>query len=312
MITLMAELLTKSCDVHHRVVLVDEPENSLHPDAQHLLREFLFALTATKRTQVIYATHSPSMINPLRPEQLRLLRRVLVQGKPTSSCSRQPTDSNFLELRTSLGISAADSLLFAPVTVVIEGDTEFKCLAFLIKKLSDSKIPGFEDAARLSLSHFLDGMGDNYEYLCRLAKSQGTRVVLLLDGDKRKVVEQLKLKQTHPDVPVILLPDRDEFESLVPLDTYLDALAEAVGQNGKRKELRQQWEEWLAADKTRSRMVLSKRIWHWVEEKFEDCRATKPSVMRRAVELTPPAQISAQPLLDLLAAIRNHLSDTSF
>lgn len=246
MITLLAELLTSSFNAHHRILLLDEPENSLHADSQHLLREFLFELTATKKAQVIYATHSPCMINPMRPEQIRLFRRATVDGKPTSSIHRQATDSNFLALRTSLGISASDSLLFAPVTVVIEGDTEFKCLAPLIKILADAKVQGFDDAAKLlSLSHFLDGMGDSYEFFCRLAKSQGTLVVLFLDGDKRKMVEQQKVAETHPDVPIIFMPGREDFEQLIPAELYFDALAEKLGQTGKGKNLEEQWQTWV-------------------------------------------------------------------
>ena len=313
MVTLLAELLTTSHSSHHRIVLLDEPENSLHPDAQHLLREFLFDLTATKKTQVIYATHSPCMINPMRPEQVRLLRRTILEGKPTSSNVKQATDSNFLQLRTSLGISASDSLLFAPVTVVIEGDTEFKSLAPLIKKLTDAKAQGFEDSAKLlSLSHFLDGMGDNYEFLCRLAKSQGTRVILFLDGDKRKAVEQHKVAEKHPDVPIVFLPSRDEFEQLVPVDLYFEALAEELGQIGNGKLLKDQWQVWLAADEKRSRKAFSKQVWHWIDDTFDDYTTTKPAVMRKAVELTKAELVNAEPLRNLLAEIRKHLSNTSF
>lgn len=249
----------------------------------------------------------------MRPEQVRLLRREVSEGKPTTSIVRQPTDSNFLALRTSLGISASDSLLFAPVTVVIEGDTEFKCLAPLINKLAASKIKGFEDSAKLlSLSHFLDGMGDNYEFLCRLAKSQGTRVVLFLDGDKRKMVEQQKVAETHPDVPIILLPNRDEFEQLIPLDLYFDALADELDQRGKGNELKEKWQTWLTADAKRSRKVFSKQIGEWLDDAFEDCRVTKPSLMRRAVAIANPERINAEPLRELLSAIRRQLSDTSF
>lgn len=313
MVTLLAELATTSDTRHHRILLLDEPENSLHPDAQHLLREFLFDLTATGKTQVIYATHSPCMINPMRPEQVRLLQRVRIEEKPTSSIQPRATDTNFLVLRTSLGINAADSLLFAPVTVVIEGDTEFKCLAPIIKKLTDANVQGFDDAAKLlSLSHFLDGMGDNYEFLCRLAKSQGTRVVLFLDGDKRKNVEQQKVRETHPDVPIILLRDREEFEQLVPVELYFNALAEELGQPGTGKELIEKWQAWLKADQKRSRMVFSKQVWHWIDDSFENDGMTKPAVMRKAVELAKAEEINAEPLKNLLAAIRNHLSNTSF
>ena len=52
MVTLLAELLTRSVNAGHRIIIIDEPETSLHADAQHLLREFLFGLTTAGNTQV--------------------------------------------------------------------------------------------------------------------------------------------------------------------------------------------------------------------------------------------------------------------
>jgi len=143
MVTLLAELLTHETAAHHRIVLLDEPENSLHADAQHLLREFLFRLTEQGTTQVIYATHSSSMVNPLRSEQIRLLCRETRNGKATSQVSKGACDRNFFGLRSSLGMTAADSLLFAPVTIIIEGKTEFACLPFLFEKLEAAALAGF-------------------------------------------------------------------------------------------------------------------------------------------------------------------------
>jgi ABC-type transport system involved in cytochrome c biogenesis ATPase subunit len=313
MVTLIAQLLTATPKGNHRIFLFDEPETSLHADAQHLLREFLFDLTSRGDAQVIYATHSSCMINPMRPEQIRLLQRVTLNGKPTSSIQPQPTDSNFLALRTSLGISPSDSLLFAPVTVVIEGDTEFKCLAPLIRKLMSANLAGFGRAAKiLSLTHFLDGMGDSYEYLCRLAKSQGTRVVLFLDGDKRSRLEQQKIASIHPDVILIVLPGREEFEQLVQIDVYFEALAAELGSPKKGQELKQQWQSWLAADENRSRRVFSKQVWNWVDDAYPVATVTKPAVMRTAVEMAKPEEINAEPIRQLLDAIEAHLANTSF
>ncbi|HZL42482.1 MAG TPA: hypothetical protein VFD66_04305, partial [Verrucomicrobiae bacterium] len=192
-------------------------------------------------------------------------------------------------------------------------DTEFKCLAPIIRKLAESKVDGFEDAAKLmSLTHFLDGMGDSYEFLCRLASSHGTRVVLFLDGDKRQRVKQQKLDEICPEVSVILLPNRDEFEQLVPVRVYFDALAHELGETGTGEELLVKWRLWLTADEKRSRLVFTKQVWHWVDETFEDYTATKPSVMRKAVELAVVEQINVVPLRMLLVAIRTHLINTSF
>ncbi|MBN9516928.1 AAA family ATPase, partial [bacterium] len=54
------------------MVLFDEPELSLHADSQHLLRRVLEGLGEKPNVQVVYSTHSPSMINVARPHAIRL------------------------------------------------------------------------------------------------------------------------------------------------------------------------------------------------------------------------------------------------
>jgi predicted ATP-dependent endonuclease of OLD family len=313
MISLLAELLTKRTN-NHRIILLDEPENSLHADAQHLLREMLFNLTEDGKTQVIYATHSPCMINPMRPEQIRLLRREKTKdGKATTVLENNSSDKNFFGLRSSLGVSASDSLLFAPVTVIIEGKTEFACIAHLIEKLAKAGTPGFEKAKKLiSLAHFLDGEGDGYEYLCRLAKSHGTKVILFLDGDKRHRVEQSQISQRHPDVKIILLPGREEFEQLVPEEVYFQALGVVTQKFQNFTTALEEWKKWVDRDVVNQRKAFSKQVSEWIEESFEDVQVCKPVIMRKAIELAKPEEIKAEPLQRMLADIEALLSDTSF
>ena len=64
--------------------------------------------------QVIYATHSPSMINSMKPHSLRLLRRTQLDGKATAVVSNRPIGDDFLPVRASLGLTPSDSLLYAP------------------------------------------------------------------------------------------------------------------------------------------------------------------------------------------------------
>ena len=66
------------------LMTIDEPENSLHANSQHGLRMYLEALAEASNIQVIYATHSPSMINPIRCEAIRLLQRKTENGRATS------------------------------------------------------------------------------------------------------------------------------------------------------------------------------------------------------------------------------------
>ena len=56
----------------HSLILLDEPEVSLHPAAQKKLREFLLKQIITKKHQVIMATHSPIFVEGLPKEAVKL------------------------------------------------------------------------------------------------------------------------------------------------------------------------------------------------------------------------------------------------
>lgn len=57
----------------HRLVLIEEPENGLHParikEVMNVLKE------VSKTSQVVIATHSPLVINELEPEQVSIITR---------------------------------------------------------------------------------------------------------------------------------------------------------------------------------------------------------------------------------------------
>lgn len=56
------------------VVCIDEPEIGLHPRLIRLLAEMLQA--ASKRTQFIVATHSPALVDKLKPEEVLVVEKV--------------------------------------------------------------------------------------------------------------------------------------------------------------------------------------------------------------------------------------------
>ncbi|OAI15629.1 hypothetical protein A1359_09480 [Methylomonas lenta] len=56
----------------HSLILLDEPEVSLHPAAQKKLREFLLKQIIKKKHQVIMATHSPIFVDGLPKEAVKL------------------------------------------------------------------------------------------------------------------------------------------------------------------------------------------------------------------------------------------------
>jgi ABC-type uncharacterized transport system ATPase subunit len=74
------------------MVLVEEPENGLHPsriaEVMRILRE------VSKRTQVVMATHSPLIINELRPEEVTIVTRTPEAG---TICTPMTATKNFAE-----------------------------------------------------------------------------------------------------------------------------------------------------------------------------------------------------------------------
>ncbi|MGM4998253.1 ATP-dependent nuclease [Tardiphaga sp. 538_B7_N1_4] len=63
------------------LILLDEPEVSLHPGAQSNLVEFLFEQTKLKKHQVVMATHSPAMIRHLPPKAIKIMSPNLLTGQ---------------------------------------------------------------------------------------------------------------------------------------------------------------------------------------------------------------------------------------
>ena len=164
LIRLMFLLLTIDVESGPVILLYDEPENSLHADAQHAFRQVLESFAEHRHIQVIYATHSPAMINPSCPKSVRLLyREKNNDGFATTRINNKPyADGNFQLVRSSLGMSPADSLLYAPITVIVEGATESLTFNRLFKRLIENPVNEIhKQLYRLvGLIHFL-GRGGN-------------------------------------------------------------------------------------------------------------------------------------------------------
>lgn len=305
LVSVMAALTSQSLDDCHFIVLFDEPENSLHADAQHVLRAFLETLGDSQNAQIIYATHSPSMINSMRGESLRLVKRSNDGGFARSKVIERPIDENFLPVRSSLGLNASDSLLYGPVTIVVEGPTEVLGIPIIFRRLWQEGVPGFEKVVTLlPLLHILDGSGDKFDKLCKVAISQGTRPVVFLDGDK-KGQRLNSITNALPNVPVVLLEGSMEFEEIIPTDVYVNSLAEVMSEyydNAVNDFTIVKFEAWNEGANLPQQMAFSKRIDRWVEE-TTGLSVEKPRVMKHALSSVNVDDVKLDELKELLDKI---------
>lgn len=95
------------------LVLLDEPEVSLHPGAQLELMRFLESAVASKRHQVVMSTHSPEIIRSLPAEAIKVLTRDAMTGLVSLPDQSTPQDEAFRRL----GVATQKRTIFVEDTL---------------------------------------------------------------------------------------------------------------------------------------------------------------------------------------------------
>ncbi|MGH8046741.1 MAG: ATP-dependent nuclease [Chthoniobacterales bacterium] len=298
MVDLLGSLAVENLGSGTILLLIDEPEAHLHADAQHSLRNALEKLGDGNEVQVIYVTHSPCMVNSLRPESVRLVTRQKRNDRVFSIVENTPYAESFKAVRSSLGLSPADSLLYAPVTILVEGKTEVLCLPALLQKISD-KVSDVETLLSQCIIVEATGTG-NLDNLCRIAKGQGTSVIAYIDGDRATRWKSV-LRKHHPEIPVLESVANGEFEQIIPVSSYFAAIRKLV--NDERIEVAN-WEEWIAQANLPPLLSFTKKIDRWLEDELRLPSLNKPLTMYEACRDSAKDEIESISLLALLEQIR--------
>lgn len=115
-LTTMA-ILSKTI-ARNRVIIIDEPEAHLHPEAIHYLRKVLFDLASAN--QLIISTHNPIFVN-----RNTVSSNIIVENHNAVPADRVET------IRKTLGVKVADNLLYSDYVIVVEGPSD----KFVLEKI---------------------------------------------------------------------------------------------------------------------------------------------------------------------------------
>lgn len=135
-----------------RLLLIDEPELYLHPQAIEQVRSALSKLS-TAGYQVVFSTHSPLLIGE------RLVPNTLLVRKSDSGTSVLPTmagavqeviENNQAQARLLFALSNSSQLLFCDKALLVEGKTEARLLPYLYEKEVGRSL-GLDKIALISL-----------------------------------------------------------------------------------------------------------------------------------------------------------------
>jgi predicted ATP-dependent endonuclease of OLD family len=224
----VVDALESCCSLNVRglVLLIEEPELYLRPQAQRylyrLLREFSLG-----GNQTIYSTHSPAFLNVARLDEL-----VFVERLPhTSTRAIQPepvtADDDF---RVMTEFDAARSELFlARAAVLVEGLTEKLVLPFVFAALG-------HDVDREAISIVECGGKPNLTLFARICRTAGIPFVVVHDSDRRA---SGKLAAAERTLNALIAETAGE-ERTVVLDPDFEAVA---GLAGHKRKPERAWRE---------------------------------------------------------------------
>ena len=149
------------------VIAIEEPESHLHPMAIHELRDALTQMSEDQ--QVVITTHNPVFI-----DRVNIKRNILVDG------SKARPAKNVEEIRSLLGVRAADNLMGADIVLIVEGESDRKILSALTAHHSPILKKALDNNAFVIDS--LSGAG-NLTYKLSLLRDSLCLYHCLLDND---------------------------------------------------------------------------------------------------------------------------------
>ncbi|MBI2722633.1 MAG: AAA family ATPase [Bacteroidetes bacterium] len=191
-----------SAQASNTILLIDEPELYLHPQAIEVLRDALKTLS-NQGYQVIFSTHSPFMITSKDVENTLLIRKNDTLGTHKRNSLRTAITTvaaaHPSQLAIIFSLSNSSNILFAEKVILAEGKTENRLLPKIIQKVT-SRTLGLHKTALVPI----DGSGSTRKTIEVLtAMAIPTKAIVDLDYALKEGESQGFLTAGDADVAAI-------------------------------------------------------------------------------------------------------------
>ncbi|WP_186446952.1 TOPRIM nucleotidyl transferase/hydrolase domain-containing protein [Mycolicibacterium porcinum] len=208
------------------ILLLDEPDAYLSSVGQNdllrLLQDYAVPEDESLRSQVIYVTHSPFLIDKNAPHRIR----VLDKGSEDEGTRvvRDAANNRYEPLRSSIGGHLAETAFIGGANLFVEGQADQILLAGLSAHMTrrNGSTAGLLDLNEITI--VAAGGADSIPYMVYLARGRDTvkpPCVALLDGDQSGKDAEKILKRGEARRRRVL---RDEY--IIRLDTWAAAANE--------------------------------------------------------------------------------------
>lgn len=153
------------------LVLLDEPEVSLHPGAQERLLAFLAKMARTRQLQIVFSTHSPHLVTSLPVDAIKAFHQL--------------EDGRFVVLPSTHPYAA-----FRRLGVVGGGEVRILVEDKLAKAVVQQALLTFADqdqAAVFKVEYLSGGAEAILKYQVPVLMAAPGHTLVLLDGDKKRL-----------------------------------------------------------------------------------------------------------------------------
>jgi Predicted ATP-dependent endonuclease of the OLD family len=232
------------------ILLLEEPESHLHPQAIHNLKKVLNEIS--KDNQVILTTHSPIII-----ERQQINHNIIVENGEANPAA----DIN--EIRQSLGITMSDNLMSAYLVLLVEGEEDI----VLIKPWLEAKSGRIKSALSNGLM-VIDHLGGatNVGYKASLYKNNICNVVAYIDNDEagRKGIADAETKGILKTNEYVLSFCKgmvnSEAEDLIDISTYQQMIIDEYGVDLNIAPFRTNDKQW--SNRVKEVFRLNGKLWN--------------------------------------------------
>jgi len=157
------------------LIAIEEPENSLAPFYLSRIMNQIAAITKGPRAQAFVASHSPSILARVEPDQVRHLRLIPNRRTAVVNCIQMPLDDESAAKFLKQAVRAYPELYFARFVILGEGASEEVILPKLAEAIGLQIDRSFVAVVPLG--------GRHTNHLWKLLTDLGIRFATLLDLD---------------------------------------------------------------------------------------------------------------------------------
>lgn len=235
-----ASLLKAKCSHTSCIVLIEEPENHLHPELVRELAVLLEEVAEERKVQIFVVTHSPELVDALSDKSVVVFVKKSVggpYGDPATIALPLKEEEEFSYLAIELG----SRLFFANVLILVEGGDD-ECL---LKYWINSSRKDLTNLRKYSVGIIPFAQSFQGKGLASLVKTLKEKlkldVYVILDGDEKGKENRKQLeKEGFADI-TFNLSELDILSFIEPskiekaIQNACESLGIELGSNAKKK-----------------------------------------------------------------------------